>query len=659
METLKDMSERTLPKDHLPSLGAAVAARVREADVSGLHPDDPLARELSRELKRIFFGRGIGRVLFVAPPDGDARMFDVATARRGRYWNYPPYGAGVLATVLRRDGIEVSILNLNNTVLGACRNERDGDFDFTATVRQALSERIGDFAPDLIGVTCMFSQSHRSTVDTVKAIKALAPEIPLAMGGVHATNALAENTTRDALLSDFSAVDFMFLYEADTAFRDFVRAVNAAAEISDLSQVLFRRAGVLVGNRKVPSGADLDVVPAHDLMTPGELAENGKIGSFYCLKPDDARFTTVLSNRGCRGQCTFCSVRTFNGVGVRQRSVASVVDELQMLRDDYGIDHIMWLDDDLLYDHARALALFEEMIRRGLGMTWDCTNGVLAASCTTDVMTAAADAGCIGLNIGMESGNPEILRQVKKPGTVKNFLAAAKVLRGIERINARVFLMIGFPGETYRQIMDTIDVAREMDLDWVNVTILQPLPNTPIYDEMAAAGLIGTDADFSEIRYNSGVYGKHRKIAEAGTTDLLASDFKDAFSGVDANAVPSRADLDDIWAYMNYHLNFRRLFQERRPLKLHQEFLYVRNIAEVVAPENAFAAYFEGYLSHRVEGRIAAPSIARLERLLARSPYWRQRFLEFNLSLDDLKSATFPVGPDAGGKKCAKAEYVT
>ena len=72
-------------------------------------------------------------------------------------------------------------------------------------------------------------------------------------------------------------------------------------------------------------------------------------------------------------------------------------------------------------------------------MTWDCTNGVIAASCTDEVVAAAAESGCIGLNIGMESGNPEILKKIKKPGKVRNFLRAADILRKYPQINARVF----------------------------------------------------------------------------------------------------------------------------------------------------------------------------------------------------------------------------
>ena len=58
-----------------------------------------------------------------------------------------------------------------------------------------------------------------------------------------------------------------------------------------------------------------------------------------------------------------------------------------------GVEHVMWLDDDLFFDHRRAIRLFNEMVRRDVGLTWDCTNGVVAASCTEELIAAAVESG--------------------------------------------------------------------------------------------------------------------------------------------------------------------------------------------------------------------------------------------------------------------------
>ena len=615
---------------------------VRTIDAEVLNNDPDVLNISKHEIQRLFPVNSIRTVLLVTPPDGDHSMFDLVTAKRGRYWNYPPYGLGVLASHIRAEGIGVEILNLNNLILRQAQIAETADPAwFEEVLREGLGEAIATLKPDLIGVTCMFAQTHRSTLDVCHIIRDIEETAPIALGGVHITNSFMDEKTQASLINDFDIADFLFCYESEIAFRNFLRVINGDADLGDLTQVAFNRLQprLYFSAKSIPTVDDMNVIPAHDLMEPQELNRNGKISGFYSLLPKQAKITTSLSNRGCRAQCTFCSVRNFNGIRVRRRSVQSVVDELSMLQNEFGIEHVMWLDDDFLYDREESLKLFNEMIRRDIHLTWDCTNGVIASSCTADVVRAAAESGCLGLTLGMESGNPEILRKIRKPGTVEIFLKAAEVLRGVEDINARVFLMIGFPGETYGQIMDTISVAREMSLDWYNVTALQPLPNTPIFDEMYASGLIG-DIDFSDIRYNSGQYGKHRKMAEK-SHDPLSVDFKNAFAHADQNLVPTRAELDEIWAYMNYHLNFKRLFFEQRPKKLRQQLAYVENIASLVAPDNAFATYFTGYLSYKVRGQIEPEIVSQLEATLARSDYWHQRSNDFLLLPDDLRNLDF------------------
>lgn len=600
-------------------------------------------RIAEKELTRLFPRRIIERVLFVVPPDADVAMFNYATAKRGRYWNYPPYGVGVIASHLRAIGIDVMILNLNNEILKACKSSKGEEyFDFDEVWSGKLAEELLDFKPDIAGVTCMFTQTHISMVRICNAVKRQNPMLPVALGGVHITNCLMNKDISRQIMDELDNVDLFFLYEAEIAFTQFVKVVNKELPSGELYQVYFNSSAekLYFADKLIPGKEALNVIPAHDLMTPTELSEYGTIGGFYCLKDKGTRMTTVLANRGCRGSCAFCSVRSFNGLGVRHRSVQSIVDELVMLRNEYAIGHIMWLDDDFLHDHKRALRLFNEIVKQNIGITWDCTNGVIAISCTDEIISAAYESGCIGLTLGVESGSPKILKQVRKPGNVKIFKKAAEVLRKYEQINSRVFLMIGFPEETYRDILDTIALALEMDLDWYNVTILQPLPNTPIFNVMVDQGL-ADKINFSDIRYNSGPFGKHRKMAEQNK-DLLSSDFKDVFRNVDLDTMPTAEHLDIIWAYMNYHLNFKRLFKEQRSMKLMQQYKYVRNIAELVAPENAFAVYFSGYLEKKLFGEINQEVIQKMEEQLCSSKYWMRRFDDFGLSVEHMKTGIFP-----------------
>lgn len=544
------------------------------------------------------FPNGIQRVLLVNPPDTDASLFRVDTARRGRYTNYPPYGLLVLATHLKSIGIEVEVLNLNDKVLARAQKSQ---FDFDTAWRLELDAALSIFSPDLVSVTCMFTLGHTALKQVCERLKGW----PVAIGGVHVSN----DTTR--ILNDIPEAHFAFRGEGDVAIKNFVRVVNEKKPVSELKQCVINKPRMQFDLPAQPTEEDINVIPSYDLVRIEDYSTHGTIGAFYCFKPKGTRFATVLSNRGCRAQCTFCSVRNFNGVGVRQRSISSVVDELELLRS-RGVGHVMWLDDDLFKDEKRFIALAEEIVRRNVGITWDATNGVIAYSCTEEVIAASEASGCIAVNIGMESGNREVLKRVKKPGTVENFLAAAEVFKRHPSIHVSVFLMIGFPQETWGMIQDTIKVAEQMDMDWYRISQLQPLPNTPIYDSMVAQGLIQDVG--SKIRFEGGAFGKQAQ-REAGLVECPPFNID-----IPAGKIPSSDELNDIWFYMNWRLNFARIDHEKRPEKIRQLRAHLEVLADVISPENAFALRELA----RMEGTPEAHR--RLQVQLESSPYWRTRF---------------------------------
>jgi radical SAM superfamily enzyme YgiQ (UPF0313 family) len=428
------------------------------------------------------------------------------------------------------------------------------------------------------------------------------------------------------------------------ALRDFARVTRGDAAISSLSQILVRNGKEMIGvpEWKRPGVEDLHKLPALDQLQLPELSSFGKIGAFHYLKPPGTRFATVLSNRGCRAQCSFCSVRAFNGAGVRVRSVESVVDELAIMEECYGIGHVVWLDDDFLFDKAHSIKLFNEIVRRGLKLTWDNSNGVIAAACTEEVVAGMAESGCLGLVLGVESGNPGVLRKMRKPGTVDSFRKAAEILRRHPGINTRVFLMFGFPGETRRMIKDTFNLAKEMRPDWCIIQAVQPLPNTPLFDQMVAEGLI-QPSDFQQFRYSLGYYGKLKDRKR----DVMTNDFHDALDCGPLDEMPPGAELDDIWAYLNYYLNFERLQQETRPEKLVQQLRWLQFVTDLVTRDGAIALYYRGLVERRLN-RTPTPDITeRLQRILHEAPEWQEQFDRLGFSAGDLESIHAACGNGA------------
>ena len=606
------------------------------------------------ELKKIFKNGPIKKVLLVSPPDVNEALFDYATTKRGRSNNYPPYGLGVIARHLLDKDIDVRICNLNHEILKKCsQSENAAQFDFSATYKSKLAEEIETFQPDLIGVTCLFSVTHLSLVDVCNEINSIEPSwlkngstIPLAVGGVHVTHDI------DKILNEIPCVDFIFLHEAELSFLNFIEVVNQKSSPKNLSQLIINTGGIRLDfeNRAAPEPEHLNIIPAFELMDIPEYSQYGTLGSWYGFKEQGTTIASVLSNRGCRAACTFCNVRTFNGVGVRHRSVESVLDELSLLKNEYGVSHFIWLDDDLLHDEKRAIQLFEGMVKRNLNLTWDATNGLIAHSlCKEEVVAAAAASGCIGMYLGVESGNPQILKEIKKPGTVETFVKAADIIRKYEQINARILLIVGFPEETLGMILDTIKLAEKMDLDWCNITILQPWKSTPIYDAMVEKGLLGDEEGTLKTKgnevapYNLGPYSRQRAIERGQIAPSVG--FQSFFEDLDFNSIPAPDQLDNIWFYMNYRINFFRLFREMREIKLEQQYKWLRYVHTLSAPDNALVMYFYGYLQYRVLGSVDESLILKLEEKLSQSAYWQERFDFLGLHSDDLKTKIFHAKP--------------
>lgn len=611
--------------------------------------------ELKKLIKKVFPKKfNLKKILLVAPPETESSMFDYNIAKRGRANNYPPYGLAVVATNLRRKGYIVDIINLNHEVLQKVFDTSEDEFDFTKAWNDAVKNKIRAFQPDLIGVGCLFSVSDKVFKEVCDFIKKYFQNIPLMIGGVHVSHDVY------GVLGRMDSPDFAILFEADIALPLFLDIIKGKNKIEEIGQFAFKnkKSEIFVFEKRlIPDTEIMDLRPAFDLIDISNHSKYGTLGSWHGSLKEDKIISTVQSNRGCRAACTFCNVRTYHGKTVRHKSIGAVVDELLELQNDYGVNHIVWLDDDLLKDEKRTIALFNLMVKKNIQMTWDATNGVIAHSLKKfEVVEAAYKSGCVGMHIGIESGNPEILRRIKKPGTVDTFLAAAEILKKFPEINVRGLLMLGFPNETLSQLFDTIELGENLNFDWYNLSILQPWKGTPIYDEMEESGHLGNEEgslkDDETAPYQTGNIGRQRNLE----TGKILSDLKDEqlhgflnrIKIKNMNEVPTKLQLDELWFYMNVRLNFGKLLKEKRKPKIIQQYNFTNYICNKTAPDNALGIYFFALMSYKLKGVISSSLIRRLDNSL-KNEYWKSRFELFGLNLDQLVSKNFPAYITTGG----------
>lgn len=582
-------------------------------------------------------GRTFQKILLINPPQIPGTAVDSTLARNRRYFAQPPYGLGLLAAHLGDRGYQPELLDLNFELLSGLialpAGPASGDSAETIWY-EALRTIIEKFQPDLIGVSCMFTTVFDNARNVVNACRELAAATPIALGGVALIN------DPKGILKSTPAVDFLCLYEDDESFCNILDLLNGRGNVEQLAQIatIIDGAYVALDERIAPARPVIDRLPSFGSLPLDRYSAVGEIGAYRFWLPAETRAATVISNRGCRAHCAFCSVRGFCGPGVRARSVEAVIDEIRWLQDRYSITHIMWLDDDLLFDAPRALELFNGIVRKGIRITWDATNGMIAAAVTEEIMAAAAASGCIGLNLGIESGSERILREMRKPATLHNYRNAAAILKKFPQIFTRGFLIIGFPDETLSDVQQTIDFARDLDLDWYTLQILCPLPATTLYRQMFPLAETEEELDLGKLNFGSSHTGRQRNIEQQ--EKLLAQEFADLFHGDLSQAIEPQM-LNDIWFLADYRINYERISGNDDLQRLPKWKTLLKDVADRITSDNPLANFYLALIDERLGNTDEASwRQQQAEAYTASSAYWQKRFSVLGLPIADFKAAS-------------------
>lgn len=565
------------------------------------------------------FPHGCTKIMLVNIPQVGEIDFDLATAKLKRYPCFPPYGLGLLSYGLRIVGYLPQLIDLNFEILSHM-NDLSFRYDrWQNVLRQAMES----FVPDLVGVSCMFSANHASMKAVADYVKMNYPQTAIIAGGVHPSN----NTRM--VLETIPNIDAIIGYEADEALVNFVDFVNGKAKKDSLTQIAMLKNGeyLQIERRIIPNDKQVNYSPDYDILPIGQYGIYGEIGVYRWLKGNPP-VATILGNRGCRASCTFCSVRSFNGKGVRSRKPNVIADEMQRQAENYGIRHFMWLDDDLF--RPDIVNLFNEITRRNLHITWDASNGVIASATTHQVVEAAYESGCIGLSFGIESGDPDILRAVKKPSGIKHYMAVSEILKKFPQIFAKGFLMVGFHNETVGKIWNTINMAREMALDWYPIQIMSPFGGTEITKELVRKGVIDEHTILSSKMFIGPAGGQRLRERQEIDSSIFNPDVLDRSR---SDKIPTQGELPDVWFMMDYLINYEPIPKMNNPVKLKMQRLNLRAIIDRLPKHIAMASLYLGIVNKKLGNNTEATgNFEETKKYLEESAFWQVRFEKLGLN---------------------------
>ncbi|MFH1453784.1 MAG: radical SAM protein [Armatimonadota bacterium] len=427
----------------------------------------------------------------------------------------PLLGLASLATVLTEKGHKVRIVDLHVDELG---------------VKDIVSI-VGEGNYSVVGFS-VYVTTIKNTLAFAGAIKDEHPGVIICVGGPQAT--------LDPDFFNQSFIDYVFRGEADFTFADFIDTLKNGRKIDHIKGCLKNESGSLKGSKELSLVDNLDDIPFLE------------VDKFYDLKkfhqPAQVRgrkAVNVLSVRGCPFQCTFCAAASITGRKLRNISVGRFVDNLERLRSK-GFDSFMIYDDTFTVNKKRAVAIAEEIIRRKLNMVWNCWS---RADCVDEeTLSVMRKSGCYLVMYGFESFNDKTLKRLKKGFTAEQCLKAVEVTKKAGMIASASF-MIGLPGETKEDILNTINAAAKTRLDIGIFGIFEPYEGTPIYQDCVSSG-----------RWIKSKY-KNRLLLdqeEVWVPDTLSREEIEKLTRMAFNKFYLRASYVKSFLKMLWHLNWER-----------------------------------------------------------------------------------------------------
>lgn len=368
-----------------------------------------------------------------------------------------PYGLCLLAAVIRSDPsymVDIVDAYLN---------------DFSA---EELEKEILKRKPDVIGVAVPFDRCASSGHQTVAIAKKILPGIVTIMGGPYVT------ANHGAALQDRN-VDYIIMGEGENVILPLLEGL--AEDKKELPQGVYHRLNYET-EAAMPAllneNLDLLPLPAYDLIDFHRYSSQFERTG---LEKIPTPFMNLVSSRGCPYNCVFCNAGMYAGKKFRARSAENVLQEIEWLVDNYGVRFLDVQDENFFHDKERAKAIMQGIIDRQLDLRWMCSNVAVFAMDKT-LLELAGRAGCIQMNFAVESGVERVLHQIiRKPirslDQVRVVVQEARAA-GIFSVG---YFVIGFPGERWDEIRETLRFAEDLSLDLVKIFNATPIVKTDLH----------------------------------------------------------------------------------------------------------------------------------------------------------------------------------
>ena len=407
----------------------------------------------------------------------------------------PPLGLAYLAAILEQEQYEVKVLDLAAEDFYH-REEMENGCIVVGLSYEETKNRIRDFKPDMVGVSCLFSTQFNDMLKLCELAKRLDKKIVTVVGGAH-PSALPEQSLKNPY------VNFVCIGESEYTLRLVIESLNGDGDVSHIDGLGYKINGKILVNPKTRFIEDLDSLPfpARHLLPMETYFKVNIPHAGTSLKSPN---TSIMTSRGCTANCAFCATTRFWGRRFRTRSPENVLHEMESLIKAYGIKELSLIDDNFTLDKERAFKILQGMIDHRLNLVWNTPNGLAAWVLDEELLSKMKEAGCYEVTFAIESGDQEVLNKIiKKPLKLDR---VERLVRHGKKIGLIVhgYFVIGFPGETKELMQKTIDFAKRLKFDVAGIFIATPLPGTELYGICKEKGYLKPGFTFEKMHYGKG-----------------------------------------------------------------------------------------------------------------------------------------------------------
>lgn len=540
---------------------------------------------------------GTKRTLFIVPPYFNIEDYLGNSTSTAMPAFTIPYGILSMDAFIKGNTqagrVKTDILDLNIEAFRIITGKRQCHESYLTNL---VKDKVHNCQPDIVAISALFNTSYNYLASISTAVKEQINSALIVAGGGLPTNLYRK------ILEECPHIDAVCYGEGEIPIADLVNATDHEKLIEEHQSWINRKT---IKSGKVPADSfvhNLDEIPGFDYSLINLNNYNARSLDKRYSGQEGKREMSIHTSRGCPFNCVFCANIKLHGRKVRFMSVEKVINEVKMMKDNFGLSVLIIEDDHFLADKKRAKIILTRLSEFGLRIEFP--NGLAVYAIDKEIGQLLKKAGATTVALAVESGSDYVLQKIiNKPLKASMIKNKVKILRKND-IQVHAFIVVGLPGEMNEHRLETMNMLQDVGFDWVHIFIAIPIVGSRLYD-------ICVDNNY---------------LVNSDMNNHIISKANIKAPGVDP------AEIGEVAYKMNLSINFVNNFNMSQG-EYEKSAVYFSNVAQKY-PEHAFAHYFlsQAYRHMNYDAELVRRHMSAFARSVENNENWKKYASLFKLS---------------------------